>query len=145
MGQRALLALAAVALLAALATGCGDSSEAAPLKKSQFVKQADAICATAQGEREAQAKELAEQGESDDSEDAEEAIQKILEPVDKMTDELGDLGPPKGEEKEVEAIVAAYEEGASKLEADPAGPDSVSAFDKANQLAEDYGLTGCTI
>jgi hypothetical protein len=138
--------MAAATLLAALASGCGGSSEAAPLKKPQFVKEANAICATAQGERKAQVEALAEQSEnSDGSEDAKEVMQTLLEPVGKMSDELGDLGPPKGEEKEVKAIIAAYEEGASKLEADPGGPDSVSAFDKANELAEAYGLTDCTI
>lgn len=133
-------------LLAALAAGCGGSSDAAPLKKSQFVAQADAICVTAQEEREAQGKEMADQGaDADSSEDPEEVMQEILEPVEKMTDELSDLGPPKGEEKQVEAIVAAYEEGSEALEADPGGPDSVSAFDKANKLATEYGLSDCTI
>lgn len=135
-----------IALLAAVAIGCGGSSEAAPLKKPQFVQQANAICMTAQGEREAQGKELEKQGgESGGSEDTEAAMEQILEPVETMVGELSDLGPPKGEEQQVEAIVEAYEEGISALEADPGGADSVSAFDKANGLAEDYGLFECTI
>lgn len=145
-GERIFLAGIALALIAALAIGCGGSSQAAPLKKAQFITQADAICAAAQGEREAQGKEVAEQGSSSGgSEEAEAVMQMLLEPVAKMTEELGELGPPKGEEKQVEAIVEGYEEGVSKLEADPAGPESVSAFDQANKLAAEYGLSNCAI
>jgi hypothetical protein len=129
----------AAGLLVALAVGCGGSSEAAPLKKAQFIKQGDAICATAQAEREGQREELLEQSSESD------AMQILLEPIENMTGELGDLGVPVGQEKQVEAIISAYEEGAAKLEADPGGPNSAAAFDKANELAADYGLTGCSI
>jgi septal ring factor EnvC (AmiA/AmiB activator) len=138
-GRGVFLALAA-ALLAALIVGCGGSSEAAPLKKSQFVKQADEVCASTQKERAEQSDELAE---SEDSE--EDLMRALLEPVENMTDELADLGPPAGQEKEVEAIIAAYEKGISKLEADPGASDVPLAFDQANQLAADYGLTDCVI
>jgi hypothetical protein len=132
------LALAAV-LLAAVAVGCGGSSEAAPLKKAQFIKQGNAICATAQAEREGQRKELSEQASES------EVMQTLLAPVESMTEELDDLGVPVGQEEQVDAIVSAYEDGAAKLEADPGGTDSVAAFDTANKLAADYGLTGCAI
>jgi hypothetical protein len=128
-----------VALLAALALGCGGSSEAAPLKKAQFIKQGDAICATAQAEREDQRKEMA--GQSSES----DVMQVLLQPIENMTKELDDLGVPVGQEKRVEAIVVAYEDGIAKLEADPGGPDSVAAFRTASKLAADYGLTGCSI
>lgn len=131
-------ALTAV-LLAALAIGCGGSSEAAPLKKAQFIKQGDAICATAQAERKGQRQEATDQSSDSD------VMRVLLEPVENMTEELGDLGVPVGQEKQVEGIISAYEEGAAKLEADPGGPNSVAAFDKANKLAADYGLTGCAI
>lgn len=142
----AFLAAFVVALLTAAAIGCGGSSEAAPLKKAEFVNQANAICVTAQAEREGQRQELAESAdESGGPGEAEAVMALLLEPIDQMTEELGDLGPPKGQEKEVAAIVAAYEEGASKLEADPSGVDSSAAFDKANELAQEYGLKACTI
>jgi hypothetical protein len=129
----------AVALLTGLSLGCGGSSEAAPLGRAQFIKQGDAICATAQAARGDQREELS--GQDSDS----EVVGILLEPIEQMTEELAGLGAPVGEEKQVDAIVSAYEEGAAKLEADPGGPDSVTAFDKANELAEDYGLTGCAI
>ncbi len=145
LGKRFVLAAAVALLLVALAAGCGGSSDAAPLKKSQFVAQADGICASAKAEQEELGKEFAEQGEADGSEDPESVMQEILDPVAKMTDDLADLGPPVGQEKEVEAIIAAYEDGIAKLEAELAGEGTVSAFDKANELAEGYGLEDCTI
>jgi hypothetical protein len=145
LGKRFVLAGVVAGLLAVLAIGCGGSSDAAPLKKPQFVAQAEEICATAQTEQDELGKEFAQQGESDGSEDTEAVMQEILEPVETMTEDLADLGPPKGQEKEVEAIIAAYEAGIAKLEAEPAGEGTVSAFDKANKLAEAYGLYGCTI
>lgn len=136
----ALLSAGLIVALALLAAGCGGSSEAAPLKLPQFVKQGNEICVSAQKERTEQKDELSE---SEDSE--EEVMQTLLEPIVGMVDDLSDLGPPEGQEKKVEAVIAAFEAGIAKLEAEPAGPDTVSAFDKANKLAENYGLTECTI
>lgn len=145
LGKRFVFAGAVAGLLAVLALGCGGSSDAAPLKKPQFVAQAEEICATAQTEQDELGKEFSKQGASDGSEDQEAVMQEILEPVEKMSEGLADLGPPKGQEKEVEAIIAAYEDGIAKLEAEPAGEGTASVFDKANKLAEGYGLHGCTI
>jgi hypothetical protein len=138
--EKGIVLALAIALLVALAAGCGGSSDAAPLKKPQFVKQADEVCATAQEERADQREELTE---SEDS--AEDVMQTLLEPVENMTSDLADLGPPVGQEKEVEAIIAAYEQGVSKLEAEPEAADAPTAFDMANKLAEDYGLNDCVI
>jgi hypothetical protein len=139
--EKGILFALVTALLAALVVGCGgSSSDAAPLKKSQFVKQADEVCASAQKERADQRGELTE------SEDAGgELMQTLLEPVETMTDDLAELGPPVGQEKEVEAIIAAYQQGISKLEAEPNAPDASTAFDKANEMAEGYGLSDCVI
>lgn len=148
MGNRArgLLALTAMALVVVAAVGCGGSSEAAPLKRSAFIKQGNAICAETQAERADQEEELKdESGESGDSEEAEAVMGVLLGPVDKMTDELGNLGAPAGQEKEVEAIIAAFEKAASNLEEQPTGPKAVSAFDEANQMAVAYGLSECAI
>lgn len=132
----------AVVLLSSLAIGCGGSSDAAPLKKTQFVKQGNAICATMQAERDSQTKEAQKQLSGADET---EAMSFALEPVETMTDELGELGAPTGQEEEVEAIIAAFEDGVSQLEAEPTGPKSATAFEQADKQAAAYGLTECTI
>ena len=145
-GRRVLGAALLAALLAALVAGCGGSSDAAPLKKPQFVKQANAICVEAQQERAAVSKELSKQGGgSGGSAEAEEVMTELLEPIEGMTERLSELAPPKGQEREVEAIVAAYEKGTSQLQGGPEGKTAVTAFDEADQLALAYGLTECTI
>ena len=70
---------------------------------------------------------------------------QLLEPVEQMTEELADLGPPKGEAKEVAAIVAAFEAGTASVKAEPEGPKITSAYAEANKLAAAYGLSECAI
>lgn len=136
----------------AIATGCGGSSDSSsassdgPMSKAAFVEQANAICQSAEEERKEGAKDLA--SESADAGPADEAAvgtELLVAPVKTMTEELAELEPPKGNAKQVAAIVAAFEAGAAKLETDPAGPESASAFHQANELSLDYGLTSCTI
>lgn len=139
-------AVAALVTLVAVAAGCGsDSSTAAALKKPAFIQQANAICVEGTDERKQVTKDLAENGEDDGSDEAAVATEALVSPVLNMTEELGDLGAPKGDEKQVEEIVEAFEAGIANLEADPGGPKSASAFAKANELAGEYGLTDCTV
>jgi hypothetical protein len=75
-----------------------------------------------------------------------ELTNSALPAVEKMTEELGELGPPPGDSQKVRAIVDAYEAGIKKIEADPGNLTAViNTFTKANQLAEEYGLTDCSI
>lgn len=146
----ALRAFALVSLLAALivfAAGCGGSGDPKPLKKPQFVAQADKICSKANEERTKTSKSAVEEATADVSEEDEAVAgtEALLSPIEEMTDELGGLGPPRGDEKEVEAIIAAFEAGSQQLEEEPGGPHSVNAYQKANELAEAYGLIDCSI
>jgi hypothetical protein len=72
-------------------------------------------------------------------------VEHLVAPVGTMAEELGGLGPPKGDEKQVAAIVKAFEAGVAKLEADPLASNAPSAFAKADELAAAYGLTDCVI
>jgi hypothetical protein len=132
-----------MALMVALAAaGCGGSGTPDPLKKSEFIAQADAICRTANSERTKAMREAA----SSESEATELVTETALPPIQKMTEELSGLGPPVGDQKEVQAIISAFEQGIKKIEADPTNLHSVvHAFDKADELSEAYGLVDCTI
>jgi hypothetical protein len=135
-----------VALLASLVgglvlVGCGGSSSAEPLKKPQFAREANSICQEAEAER---AKALKNTASSQSG--LAELTTIALPPIQKMTEELGELGVPVGDDKEVDAIIAAFEKGVERVEADPANLDAaVVAFAEANKLAEDYGLADCAI
>jgi hypothetical protein len=139
---------AAIALLAAglLAAGCGGSGSAAPLKKPQFVREANAICANAVDEREKALSDATKEGSDSEPGQAALVTEVALPPVQKMSEELADLGVPVGDEKEVQAIVKAFERGIATVEKDPTSVNGViGAFAEASKLAEAYGLTSCAI
>lgn len=133
-------------MVCAIATvGCGGSGDSEPLKRTAFVEEANGICVEAEEARKQGTDDLLDGDEVDPSEEAEVVSEALVAPVQTMTDELADLSPPKGDEKQVEAIVAAFEGGVAKVEADPVGSEAETPFAEANELALEYGLTDCTI
>ncbi len=141
-----LAASVAALVLACAIAGCGGSSEAAPLTRAAFVKQANAICQRAQVERKKGTQEaISAAAEADGSGEADAFAGALLEPVKTMTGELGDLGPPKKDEKQVEEIIAAFEGATEELEANIGSSQAPDAFAEADKLAVQYGMTECVI
>jgi hypothetical protein len=153
-----------MALLAALATlalvaGCGGGSDsnssteatAASPTKAEFLKQGNAICAKGNKEIGEGFEEFGkEHGFSKQSKptqpELEEAAEEILIPkIRQELDGIRALGAPSGEEAEVEAILAAAEEGLEKGEEDPGAmiEEGEGPFAKANKLSREYGLVKC--
>jgi hypothetical protein len=147
--KRRLFSLALGALVAWAVAGCGSSPESDPLTRSAFIKQGNAICKEGGEERDAEPREVAKESSgSDESTEAE--LEKfvsevVLPPIQSMTDELGDLGVPEKDEKQVEGIVAGFEEAIEEVEADPGSVLSGDPFIDAGKRAEAYGLTECVI
>ncbi len=153
MSKRFIALLASLAALAILVAGCGgggDSSEStSSLTKAEFVKQGNAVCA--KGNEEIQ--EGFEEFEKEHSSQKQptkaqltEAIETIVLPaVRQQVEGVKDLGAPSGEEAKVEAITDAAEEAVEKGEEDPAAltTEKADPFAKANELANEYGLTKC--
>lgn len=122
--------------------GCG-GGDSEPLRKAEFLQQGNEICKVANAEREEGSKESV--NGSSEAGDMEGFVTEVaLPPIQKMTSELGDLGAPKGDEKQVEAIVQGFESSAEQLEGDPVGVTSDS-FSAASKQAAAYGLTECVI
>ena len=143
MASRLLISIMAVLAIAAVATGCG-GSDPAPLSKTAFVKQGNAICVNASKEREAAMAKAAKEGGGDAG--AEDLINEVaLPPTQKMVEELDDLGVPKGGEKQVEAMISGFEEGIETVEENPKEALGSYAFEKADEAAAAYGLTECGI
>lgn len=153
------MALVAVVVLW-VASGCGSGSSSGatssestttaapttPLSKPEFARRANAICRNAAAQRrEAQKEAIAKGEEVARSEEAKVAMEALVAPVGSMTEELAELGAPKGEEKQVEAIIAAFEAGIESLEANPVSSHAATAFARADKLAVEYGLTDCVI
>jgi uncharacterized protein with von Willebrand factor type A (vWA) domain len=146
--------LAAFAAILLVAVGCGggsdSSSDSSSISKAQFIKQADAICEKGNEENEAEFEEFAkENGLSEKQEPTkaqqEEAISEIVAPgVQKQIDEIDALGAPEGDEKQIEAMVAAVEEGVEEIEEDPGSlTEGKNPLAKGSKLAKEYGLKTC--
>ncbi len=136
-------------LLLLIAQGCGGGE--ASLTKGEFIKQGNKICVEGEKERfaavvRATKKSGLKAGEQGSASQNEEIILAVLKPYEAMTSELADLKAPKGDEEKVEAIVDAMEESADDVRADPGKATTSSApFEKANELAQEYGLIECVV
>jgi hypothetical protein len=163
LSKRLIAMLAAVLTVAIVAAGCGSSSEdssgdtgssdttetSAALSKAEFIKQGDAICTKGNKTIETEANEFAEENDVNTQKPTraqkEEVIAAVVAPsVRKQGEEIAELGAPSGDEAEIEAIVAAVEEGADELEEDPGLLiDNKNPLAKSSKLAASYGLKVC--
>lgn len=128
-----------------LVSGCGGSGQAAPLKKPQFIQQADAICRHAESELETAIGEATKKGAGEMGQ-ADLVTEVALPSMQNMTEELADLGVPVGDEKEVQRIIHAFDRGIATLEKNPTSVTAdIGAFHQATDAADEYGLTDCGI
>lgn len=142
------------ATIALAVSGCGGSDSTAdapkPILKTEFVVQANAICAktgqelTKIGEDFSKENPLPE-GQQLTKAQVSELSKLALPPIVRQFEELRDLGVPAGDEKQVNAFLSAGEAAIEKGERDPAAIYGANggAFAEANQLATDYGLDKC--
>jgi hypothetical protein len=130
-------------LLAAGGCGGGGSGDGPPTKEA-FVRQANAICTKGVGERDEIIGKITAAGRVLDRAEQLELVVKTMPSYEQEAVRVGELTPPAGDEKKIEAIVRAMKEAAASAKADP-GTTLVSLiqFKKANELVEAYGLDKC--
>lgn len=129
--------------LGLVAAGCGGDDEPEPLTKAEFTTQANKICSDGNDELEAAAEEL---GDAPSEEEIEEFVtDTVLPNIKEQHDDLADLAAPEGDEDEVEAILAALQDGIDTIEDDTAGTitSGEDPLGEASELAGEYGLTEC--
>jgi ABC-type glycerol-3-phosphate transport system substrate-binding protein len=156
LSKRLFVLLAGALAVAIAAAGCGgggddsgESSSATPLTKAELIKQGDAICTKGNKTIEDEAEEFAESNNVDTENPTkaqqEEVIVQVVAPgVRKQAEEIGGLTPPSGDEAEIKAMVAAVEDGADELEADPAKLlEGTNPLSKGSKLARSYGFKEC--
>jgi len=139
---------ATAALLLALA-GCGGGESTISLTKAQFLKEGNAICAKDNAEMTARMSAYLNRhaGRSRSEAIEEQAAVAVMLPTrEKELHSLRTLGAPSGQEHYVDKMLAAWEEGIEKGEADPrslllAGPPY--AFYKSYAMGNHYGLDKC--
>jgi hypothetical protein len=154
-GRRVWPALGTGFLLAIAISACGSGGEETTvhtIPKAMFMKKANAICK--KGGKEINAVYGKYAGKAlPKGVDGEEFMNKVAERIvipvrRKELKELRAVGLPRGDERRVEKILAAIEEGIERGEEDRrslrAG-GSKYAFWKALNLEGDYGLTSCSL
>ena len=138
---------AAVAMAIALA-GCGGSDESTttpePLSKTEFIAEADQICAEANDSLEAAIDDASSSGEPSPEVLTELIADTLLPTVQDAVDQIRALGAPAGEEEQVVEILDSFDRSIEEARADPeAALNSSSPFEEAEQLAADFGLQDC--
>jgi hypothetical protein len=150
------LFLLIVAMLLGVGMGaCGGSdsnaeSSSPPLTKAQFVQQANAICLENTGDIlgpiEQYMSSHAGSGESKAELTADAVREALLPKFQKQIDEIGALGFPTGDEREIEDFLESMQQAVDSLNSQQKldlFTDLDEAFTSAKTRAEAYGLTEC--
>jgi hypothetical protein len=127
--------------------GCGSSDEDS-LTKAEFVNQANAICGKAEKEKDedllSYMKENPAAAKGLTASVEQELVGVAAPPLRQMTEELGDLGAPEGDEDAVSAIIESFEAAIATLEEDPKAVMAGSnPFAEADKLSAQYGIKTC--
>lgn len=161
MNKRFIVLLTGILAIALVAVGCGGGSgdegetttTTGSLTKAEFVKKGNEICKHGNAEIEAGIQKFVkENGISDKHPPSKaqsgEAAETILIPaIQKDIGDIRALGLPKEDGKGAEEVLDAAEEALEKGEEDPVAliesEGEPEAFQKANKLSREYGLTVC--
>lgn len=152
--SKRIIAMLLAALVLVVVAGCGSGDddeggeETQTLTKVEFIEQGDKICEEAEERSESEAEQFAEDNgfelEKASKEEIEEAITEVLVPaLNQQAEEIKALGAPEGDEKRVEAIVAALQDGASEVADEPKLAFEGQPLKEASRLAKDYGFKVC--
>jgi hypothetical protein len=128
-----------------IAAGCGDDDdgdEAASLTKEEWIAQADEICAQGNEEIGQQAGEVFGGGPPSAAEERRFAEEVVVPNIEEQVADVKALSPPEGDEEQVDAIIAAAEEGLAQAEENPLAINE-DALDEATQLMAEYGSKVC--
>jgi hypothetical protein len=147
--------LAFGALLCVALAGCGGDDDegyapgvSRPLAKVEFLAEADRICNATNVRIEAAADDLlAGPRDPKPAEVRRVVIAVAIPALEAEVRAIRALGAPAGDEREVNAIVAATERGIAQVRADPVavldGPPP--ALREAGRLAREYGSSECDV
>jgi hypothetical protein len=141
-----------VALAGCGGGGSGDDTYPAgvsrPLAKVEFLAEADRICHSTNARIEAAADDLATGPSEPSPAEVRRVVIGIAIPaLEAEVRAIRAIGVPKGDDREVAAIIAATEEGIEQIRADPEGvlDGPPPALRRAGRLALAYGSAECDV
>ncbi len=119
-----------------------------PIAKVRFLAEADRICHSTNARVEAAGDDLiGDGGEPRPAQARRVALSIAIPALEAEVRAIGSLGAPRGDEREVDAIVAATRRGIQQIRADPAGvvDGPPPALRRAGRLARAYGSEECAV
>jgi hypothetical protein len=143
-------ALPALALIAVLGVGCGGGGDAT-ITKAELIKKGDAICEKTDTTQVEEFQSYGKKHEKEFKRLPGDRVERLLivriglPSIRREGEEIEALGAPSGDEKEVEALTAAIENGLKAAEKNPPSVEvpAENPFRKADKLAREYGFTAC--
>jgi hypothetical protein len=137
------LVLTAILSLGLVAAGCGGGDD--NLTKAEFLKQGNAICKKGNDQIDKAAEQTFGKKRPSEAELNTFANDTLIPVVETEIDGIRDLNPPSADEDQVNAIVDEAQSALDRGKEDPTllTNEKSDPFKKANQLANDYGLTEC--
>lgn len=145
--MRKLTATLITAVMAGGLVACGDDDEGP--SKSEYIEEADAICARSDAETDKIFEDAFEDPEKPQPDEAQAALRKGLPVVNEALEDIKELEKPKDDEEELEKWIAATEAGITTLEEASKTPEtSLTAlvgepFAESEKLADAYGMKTC--
>jgi hypothetical protein len=154
MRRNSFLALAGALAIGAIAAGCGSSNDnststTAALSKAQFLKKGNAVCKKGNQQINKVGRQtFGTKGNHKKPTKAEQkkfATDTLIPGIQTQIDGVKALGPPKGDEAKVKAIVVSAQASLDKAKTDPTIllKSKTNPFAKTNKLSNAYGLTAC--
>jgi hypothetical protein len=124
--------------------GTATGASTKPLTKKEFIAKGDAICGEIPTEYEAKRQELIKATPKKASTE-EITLEAAVPPIFTAAENMEKLTPPKGEEAEAEAIIAALEAAGKGLEEEPSAPlvGPKSPYAEFVNLTTKYGFKFC--
>jgi hypothetical protein len=125
--------------------------EPTPISKHEFLREADRICLNGDSQIEAIGDDLytdAPPGERPSPGEVRRfALNVVVPRIQSEIDAIRALGAPKGDEREVEAILEATRDGIREVRADPEGlvDGPPAGFKRAGDLSQRYGSRECGV
>jgi hypothetical protein len=146
--KRLSAAVAAVLATSAIAAaGCGGNGDddsglaTSDLSKSEWITQADRICAESDQGIEQKAGQFFK-GRPTPETQAQFVQQVVVPGIESSNNQIRELGAPDGDEDQVQAMLDAANRGLATVKADPSALEK-GALDQGSALAKQYGLKVC--
>lgn len=155
MDKRVFTAFIFFVALGSIFAGCGgdeSSSDqtvhASSLTKARYLKKANELCIKMNSERFAAVEDAAREKEAQQSPignaDLERLTTEVMLPrISSLSQELAELGAPKGDEQTIEGILKKLDASVAAGEAEPKRFVDGGLFSPVDDAFANYGLIGC--